>query len=55
MHKDHTRDPREARILSIGVVVIGAIALLLGETSAGLAGVVIGLGMIAAERYYMRR
>lgn len=55
MSDNTKRDPREARILSIGVIVIGAIALLLGETSAGLAGVIIGLGMIAAERYYLRR
>ncbi len=55
MFKDHERNPKEARILSIGVIVIGAVALLMGETSAGLAGVLIGLGMIAAEKYYMRR
>lgn len=59
MSNDTKRDPKEARLLSIGVIVIGAIGLLLGSTpqdqAAGLAGVIIGLGMIAAERYYMRR
>lgn len=54
MSDDTKRDPKEARLLSIG-----AIGLLLGATpqdqAAGLAGVIIGLGMIAAERYYLRR